>query len=108
MATCVLPRMWIFWFEALIKAGSSRIWSPSLLIDDISVPVVKVEHLIALKVFAMKNDPERSFREIADLQYLLGLPGLDMEEVRGYFERYGQMEKYDELAPKKKQEKPQS
>ncbi len=80
---------------------------PLLLIDDISVRVVKAEHLIALKVFAMKNDPERSFKEMADLQYLLRLPGLDPEEIRGYFEKYGQMEKYDELTGRRK-EKPRS
>ena len=80
---------------------------PLLLIDDISVRVVRAEHLIALKVFAIKNDPERSFKEMADLQYLLRLPGLDSEEIRGYFEKYGQMEKYDELARRKK-ENPQS
>lgn len=78
-----------------------------LLLDDLSIPVVKPEHLIALKVFAMKNDPERSLREMADLQYLLKLPELDLEEVRGYFEKYGQMEKYVELT-KREKEKPQS
>jgi hypothetical protein len=80
---------------------------PLFLIDARSVPVVRAEHLIALKVFAMKNDPERTFREMADLQYLLRLPGVDLEEIRGYFERYGQMERYDELTREKK-EKPQS
>jgi len=80
---------------------------PLLILDDISVPVVKAEHLIALKVFAMKNDPERSFREMADLQFLLKLPGLDLEEVRRYFEKYGQAEKYNELT-KREKEKPQS
>ena len=80
---------------------------PLLVIDDLSVPVVRVEHLIALKAFAMKNDPERSFKEMADLQYLLRLPGLDLEEIRGYFEKYGQMEKFNELT-KGKKEKPQS
>jgi hypothetical protein len=58
--------------------------------------------MIALKVFAMKNDPERSFREMADLQYLLKLPGLDLEEIRGYFQKYGQMEKYNELTKREK------
>jgi hypothetical protein len=77
---------------------------PLFLIDDLSVPVARAEHLIALKVFAMKNDPERTFREMADLQYLLKLPGLDLEEIRGYFEKYGQMEKYDELTKRKKGE----
>jgi len=78
-----------------------------LLLDDISVPVVRPEHLIALKVFAMKNDPDRSLREMADLQYLLKLPGLDSEEIQGYFEKYGQMEKYVELT-KREKKNPQS
>ena len=78
---------------------------PLFLIDDLSVPVVRAEHLIALKVFAMKNDPERTFREMADLQYLLRLPGLDVEEIRGYFEKYGQMEKYDELTKGEKEKR---
>lgn len=80
---------------------------PLLLFDDLLIPVVRPEHLIALKVFAMKNDPERSYREMADLQFLLKLSGLDIEEIRGYFEKYGQMEKYLEFTEKKK-EKPQS
>jgi len=80
---------------------------PLLVLDGISVPVVRTEYLIALKVFAMKNDPERSLREMADLQYLLKMPGLDLEEIRGYFEKYGQMEKYYELT-KREKEKPQS
>jgi len=70
---------------------------PLLVLEGLSVPVVKAEHLIALKVFAMKNDPERTFREMADLQQLLRLPGLDHKEIRGYFERYGQLDRYHEL-----------
>lgn len=80
---------------------------PLLVLDDLTLPVVRAEHLVALKVFAMKNDPDRSFREMADIQYLLTLPGLDVEEVRGYFEKYGQIEKYDELT-KGEKEKPRS
>ncbi len=76
--------------------------NPLLVLDDISMPVARVEHLIALKVFAMKNDPERSLREMADLQFLLKLPDLDLEEIRGYFEKYGQMEKYNELTQREK------
>jgi len=70
---------------------------PLLVLEGVSLPVVKAEHLIALKVFAMKNDPERTLREMADLQQLLRLPGIDHDEVRQYFERYGQLERYQEL-----------
>ena len=41
------------------------------------VRVPSPEHLVAMKVLAMKNDPERTLREMADLQFLLGLPGID-------------------------------
>ena len=55
---------------------AERIFSgakPLMIFEGLSVPVVRPEHLIALKIFAMKNDPERSFREMADIQQLLSL-----------------------------------
>jgi predicted nucleotidyltransferase len=75
---------------------------PASIIGDFSVPVVRLEHLIALKVFAMKNDPQRSFREMADIQQLMSLASanVDIDEVRGYFEKYGQLEKFHELTGK--------
>lgn len=73
---------------------------PLLVLEDLFIPVVRPEHLIALKVFAMKNDPKRSFREMADIQHLLELPGIDKDEVRGYFEKFGQLERFDELTGK--------
>lgn len=70
---------------------------PLVVLEGVPIPVVKAEHLIALKVFAMKNDPERALQEMADLQQLLRLPGIDHQEARRYFERYGQLEKYLEI-----------
>jgi uroporphyrin-3 C-methyltransferase len=34
-----------------------------------------------MKVLAMKNDPERTFQEMADLQFLLRLPEIDRDEM---------------------------
>jgi hypothetical protein len=59
--------------------------------------VPRPEHLIAMKVQAMKNDPRRELRDLADVQALLGLPGIDHAEVRGFFERAGLLERYDQL-----------
>jgi len=73
-----------------------------LLLGDLHIPVAKPEHLIALKVFAMKNDPARRLRELADIQYIISLPGIDKEEVKGCFEKYGQMDSYEELIREKK------
>ena len=57
----------------------------------------RAEHLAAMKVQAIKNDPSRTFKELADLQFLLGLPGVDEAEMRGYFEKHGLLGRFDEL-----------
>ena len=81
----------------LIFAGTR----PLLILEDLTLPVVRPEHLIALKIYAMKNDPQRTFREMADIQQILRLAGIDEDEVRSYFEKFGQLEKFDEIAGKK-------
>jgi hypothetical protein len=72
-----------------------------LLFDDLTVPVVRPEHIVALKVFAMKNDPDRALREMADIKELLSLPEINLQEVQKYFEKYGQMEKYYDIIGEK-------
>jgi hypothetical protein len=47
--------------------------------------VVKPEHIVALKVFAMKNNPERALREMADIKELLRFNEINMKEVQEYF-----------------------
>jgi hypothetical protein len=61
------------------------------------VPVPRPEHLAAMKIHAMKNDPSRTLQEMADIQFLLGLPDIDEEEIRAYFERSGLLERYLEI-----------
>jgi hypothetical protein len=64
-----------------------------------SIPVPRPEHLIAMKVVAMKNDPSRRHQDLADIQFLLTLPGVDRDDVRSQFERHGLLERYLELEP---------
>lgn len=45
----------------------------------------------------MKNDPARTFQDLADIRFLLTLPGTDRVEIRGYFERHGLKERFDDL-----------
>jgi hypothetical protein len=59
--------------------------------------VPRPEHLAAMKVLAMKNDPARTYQEMADIQFILGLPGVDHEEIRGYFEAQGLLERFLEI-----------
>jgi predicted nucleotidyltransferase len=63
----------------------------------VRVAVPNPEHLAAMKVHAMKNDPSRVFQEMADIQFLMGLPGVDREQIRRYFEESGQRERFHEL-----------
>src|SRR5215207_2453927 len=61
------------------------------------IPVPRPEHLAAMKVQAMKNDPGRMYQDMADVRHLVTLPGVDRLEIRRYFERHGLMERFDEL-----------
>lgn len=61
------------------------------------IPVPKPEHLAAMKVLAFRNDPARTFQDMADIRFLLTLPGVDRAEVRGSFERHGLGERFDEI-----------
>ena len=62
---------------------------------DLKVP--RAEHLAAMKVHAMKNDPGRALQEMADIRFLLQLDGVDETEIREYFEKAGLREKFDEI-----------
>ena len=62
-----------------------------------SIKVVKPEHLIALKLYALSVAPHRYHREMEDVRALLGLAGIDREEVEGYFVKYASLEEYEKL-----------
>ena len=68
-----------------------------LVSADLSLPVPRVEHLAAMKIQAMKNDPERTYQEMADILFLMRLPGIDKTEIREYFKKQGLADKYDEI-----------
>jgi Nucleotidyl transferase AbiEii toxin, Type IV TA system len=62
-----------------------------------TIPVPKPEHLIAMKVQAMRDAPERTWQELVDIGHLVRLDGVDRNEVRGYFEKSGLLERWHEL-----------
>jgi hypothetical protein len=55
------------------------------------------EHLIAMKVQAIKSDPARSFQDLADVRSLLMVTEVDRDRVGECFIRAGLKEKWDEL-----------
>lgn len=79
---------------------SSKLFADSRSIPGpggIPIPVPKPEHLAALKVLGMKNDPARTFQDLADVRFLLTLPGVDRVEIRDYFERHGLRGRFEEI-----------
>jgi hypothetical protein len=61
------------------------------------IAVIAPEHLAAMKVLAMKNDPSRTFAEMADIRFLLSLPGVDRTAVERQFARHGLERRFREL-----------
>lgn len=84
-----------------VEGETSRILFGAVVImqvsEGISVAVPRAEHLAAMKIQAMKNDPDRTLQEMADILFLLRLPGIDEGEVRGYFEKQGLLDRYYEI-----------
>lgn len=60
--------------------------------------VPKPEHLIAMKVQAIRDAPERMWQDLADIGFLLRIDGVNLDEVQGYFSRAGLEDKWRELA----------
>lgn len=60
-------------------------------------PVPRPEHLIAMKVHAMANDPDRKLQELSDIRRLLEAQALDRAEVRQAFAKRGMLKLYEEL-----------
>jgi len=71
--------------------------SKRLRLGERDAPVPRAEHLAAMKVQAMRNDPARLVQDLADVQQLLRLPDTDRAEVHRYFERAGMVEWYERL-----------
>lgn len=81
--------------ETSQKVFAARRWEPGP--GDRQIPVPKPEHLIAMKLQALKNDPERELQDMADIRYLLTLRGVDRQEIRDYFDRQGMTNRFDEI-----------
>jgi hypothetical protein len=96
-----LGRLDLIWLDGetsdRVFAGCRDVEGPGGVV----LRVPRPEHLIAMKVSAIGDDPDRGLRDLADLQFLLALPGLDDNEVRGYFEKRELADLLERLKPRR-------
>ena len=78
---------------AKLFAGARRLPGPG----GREFPVPAPEHLAAMKVFAIRNDPSRELQDLADLRFLLALPDIDHAAVKDSFARHGLADRYEAL-----------
>lgn len=95
-----LGRLDFLWLD---EKTSERVFaeSRSLPVKGSSIPVASPEHLVAMKVQAVASKPTRVFRDGADLQFLLEVPGIDDNRVREFFEGAGLLELLGRLRPRR-------
>jgi hypothetical protein len=52
-------------------------------------PVVSPEHLIAMKLFAASKEPDRKFKDLADIKEIMKKAEVDKKKIKKLFEKYG-------------------
>lgn len=67
--------------------------------DGPPVRVLRVEHVIGLKVQAMANAPRRRSQDVADIQKLVQVhrESMDWELIRDYFDLFNMLDLLEEL-----------
>ena len=50
-----------------------------------------------MKVQAIKNAPERTWQDMADIAFLLALDGVDRVEAKSYFEKAELLERWHDV-----------
>jgi hypothetical protein len=67
--------------------------------DALPVLVPAVEHLVEMKLEAIRSRPTRALRDGLDLQFLVSLPQADQNRMRVAFERKGLRDLWDRIRP---------
>ena len=95
----VLGRVDVIYVSGTTAAAVFAGCRPRAITSTLEAPVPRPEHLVAMKVQAFAHDPTR-YSDLSDLQFLLTLPNLDAQEVRGHFEAAGLAEYLERLRPR--------
>ena len=92
-----LGRLDLLWVEGSTRARLFEAAVTRTGPDGEPCLVPSPEHLAAMKLKAIRNQPTRVFRDGEDLRLLLSLPGIDENDIRESFERSGLLELYYRL-----------
>jgi len=60
-----------------------------LIFEDLKLPVISPEHLIAMKLFAIQNNPERKLKDLSDIKEITRRTKYNKTTVKDYFKKYG-------------------
>ena len=55
----------------------------------VKIPVPRPEHIAAMKIFAIKNNPQRVLQDLEDVRQIMGFQGIDRDEIVAYFKKNG-------------------
>lgn len=73
-----------------------------VLFDELKIPIVSPEHLVALKLFAASSDPQRKLKELADIKELIRIRNIEPGKIEKYFKKYNLEKYFDEITSKNK------
>lgn len=68
-----------------------------LVFKDLKLPTVSPEHIVAMKLFAIQNNPERKLRDLADIKEIVRLTNCNKETIKEYFRKYNLESYYNDI-----------
>ncbi|MCA9735259.1 MAG: nucleotidyltransferase family protein [Deferribacteres bacterium] len=71
--------------------------SPKLIMGDLSLKTVSPKHLVTMKLFAVKNDSSRKFKEFADIREMLKQKAIDNLTLKEVLKSQNMEKYYEEI-----------
>lgn len=87
----------IMYLEGTTADAIFRKTERKVLFEQITIPVVSAEHLIAMKLFAAKNNEHRRLKDLSDIMEIISSVNIDKNIVKQYFNQFGLSEYYKEI-----------
>ena len=84
----------------LEKATADTVFSKverRVLFEELKIPVVSAEHLVAMKLFAAKHNERRRLKDLADIKEIVSTVDINRKTVKDYFRKFGLESYYSEI-----------